>query len=130
MKQIENNQRLDLSDSFSQVTLLFADIVNFTKYSAQVVSPSEVVKLLKTLFEEFDQECRIHQVYKVYTIGDCYVVMGMLNAFNRNPRKEVRNVVEMAINMLKIIREVRNKVNFLELDMRIGIHTVIFLIFC
>ena len=130
MKQIENNQRLDLSDSFSQVTLLFADIVNFTKYSAQVVSPSEVVKLLKTLFEEFDQECRIHQVYKVYTIGDCYVVMGMLNAFNRNPRKEARNVVEMAINMLKIIREVRNKVNFLELDMRIGIHTVIFLIFC
>ena len=51
--------------------------------------------------------------------------MGVLNAFNRNPRREARNVVEMAINMIRIIREVRAKVNFLDLDMRIGIHTVI-----
>ena len=125
MKQVENNQRLELSDSFSQVTMLFADIVNFTKFSAQVASPTEVVTLLKSLFEEFDKECRKHEVYKVYTIGDCYVVMGVLNDFNRNPRREARNVVEMAINMIRIIREVRAKVNFLDLDMRIGIHTVI-----
>lgn len=50
------------------MTLLFADIAGFTKYSSSV-EPGEVVKMLRYLFTEFDKMCIKHQVYKVYTIG-------------------------------------------------------------
>ncbi len=39
--------------------------------------------MLKLLFTEFDKMCVKHDVYKVYTIGDCYVVMGFTNANKR-----------------------------------------------
>ena len=129
LKQIENNNKVDLTDSFKNVTLLFADIVNFTKYSSSV-TPNDVVTMLRELFIKFDKMCLKHNVYKVYTIGDCYVVMGFVNALTRNPSKEAINVIEMGLSMIEIIREVRKKINFNELDMRIGIHTVIFKVFC
>ena len=108
---------------FHDVTLLFADIAGFTKYSAGV-KPQDVVKMLKNLFTEFDKVCVKHKVYKVYTIGDCYVVMGFLQAKDRDPVREAKNVVNMGLSMIEIIRNVRSLINFQELDMRIGIHTV------
>ena len=43
----------------------------------------------------FDKECQKLEVYKVYTIGDCYVVMGFVNALDRNPRREAFNVIKI-----------------------------------
>lgn len=40
--------------------------------------------MLRRLFEEFDKKCLEHKVYKLYTIGDCYVVMGFTNATKRS----------------------------------------------
>lgn len=67
-----------------EVTVLFADIAGFTAYSAEVY-PEQVVNMLRTLFTEFDKECVSNNVYKVYTIGDCYVILGMTDIKNRNP---------------------------------------------
>lgn len=114
---------MELTDYFQEVTLLFADIVNFTKYSASV-RPADVVTMLRQLFTEFDKTCIRHHVYKLYTIGDCYVVMGFINANHRNPVQEADNVVKMGQSMIEIIRKVRKTIGFDELDMRIGIHTV------
>lgn len=114
---------MDLTDSFKNVTLLFADIVNFTKYSSSV-TPTDVVRMLRELFTEFDKNCYRYGLYKVYTIGDCYVVLGFVNAMNRNPIKEAASVINMGLSMIKIIRSVRARINFNELDMRIGVHTV------
>lgn len=106
------------------MTLLFADIAGFTKYSSSV-TPEEVVRMLRDLFTEFDKMCLIYDVYKVYTIGDCYVVSGLVNALEkRDPIEEAVNVLSMGFSMIDIIRKVKNRVNFHELDMRIGIHTV------
>ena len=80
--------------------------------------------MLSELFTEFDKRCVLHNIYKVYTIGDCYVVMGMNNANERNPLLEAQNVVHMARDMLEIIVRVRENIGFQELNMRIGIHTV------
>jgi len=107
-------------DEFQDVTLLYADIAGFTKYSARVPA-DQVVKMLSTLCTEFDKLCVKHQVYKVYTIGDCYVVMGFLDKDKRNPREEARNVVQMALGMIKTL----NEINIDGLSMRIGIHTVL-----
>jgi hypothetical protein len=36
--------------------------------------------MLRNLFNEFDKKCYENNVYKLYTIGDCYVAMGVINA--------------------------------------------------
>ena len=115
--------KIELTDNFENVTILFADIAGFTKYSSSV-RPEDVVNMLRKLFTEFDKECLKHKVYKVYTIGDCYVVLGFLNANTRNPLEEAKNVVRMGFSMIDIISNVRQAINFPGLDMRIGVHTV------
>ena len=123
LKNTNALSKFDLTDEFDDVTLLFADIAGFTKYSSSV-NAEQVVTMLRSLFTEFDKCCLKFKVYKVYTIGDCYVVMGFTNAQKRNPVEEAANVVKMGLNMIQIIRTVRNVINFHDLDMRIGIHTV------
>ena len=122
LKNISVTNKIELTDFFTEVTLLFADIAGFTKYSSSV-KPEDVVIMLRSLFTEFDKLCLHHKVYKVYTIGDCYVVMGFLNANHRNPLEEAKNVVKMGMDMIEIIRNVRKNIDFPGLDMRIGVHT-------
>ncbi|CAD8105459.1 unnamed protein product [Paramecium primaurelia] len=114
--------RAVLKDQHEDVTLLFADIAGFTEYSSKV-APEQVVFMLRNLFTEFDKCCQDKNVYKLYTIGDCYVVMGMVDAKDRNPALEAKNTVELAFEMINIISKVRDKINNSDLDMRIGIHT-------
>ena len=48
--------KVELSEEFKEVTILFADIAGFTKYSSSV-EPQEVVIMLTNLFTEFDKKC-------------------------------------------------------------------------
>ncbi|KAL4486421.1 hypothetical protein ABPG72_018375 [Tetrahymena utriculariae] len=117
------NKKIDLIDQLDNVTFLFADIAGFTKYSGSV-QPENVVNMLRILFNEFDQQCQKKNLYKIYTIGDCYVVIGTKNASNRlRPHEEAKNVVELGFEMIEIIKKVRSMVQFEELEMRIGVHT-------
>lgn len=105
------------------VTLLFADIEGYTAYSAGK-KPRQVVELLSKLFTAFDKECNRLNLYKLYTIGDAYVVMGFLDKNSRkHPREEATDVIHQGIFMLETIRRVREKIKFDKLNMRIGIHT-------
>ena len=83
----DNKIKVELSDILPNATLLFADIAGFTAYSA-AHQAEEVVNMLKHLMTEFDKLCLEHTVYKVYTIGDCYVVLGVNDIEKRNPGKE------------------------------------------
>ena len=78
------SKRLELIDIFDEVTILFADIAGFTAYSSDR-EPEEVVHMLRNLFTDFDKCCLVHDVYKLYTIGDCYVILGLVDAVKRNP---------------------------------------------
>lgn len=114
-----------VADVLDNVTMLFADIVRFTDFGNSH-EPVDVVKLVSELFKRFDNSTKDCSVYKVHTIGDCYVVMGFTGKVSMNERnyyEEAKNVCKMGENMIKIIREVRKEVNFEKLDMRIGIHT-------
>ena len=64
-------------------------------------------------------------MYKVYTIGDCYVVLGFIDSANRKPELEALNTVKLGLEMVEIINDVRKRINFPGLDMRIGVHTVL-----
>lgn len=112
-----------LAEEFEEATLLFADIAGFTAYSSQN-DPETVVNMLRNLFTEFDRYCLCKNVYKLYTIGDCYVILGIVDAGQRKPAEEAKNVIEMGLIMREVIVKVRREINFDGLDMRIGIHTV------
>ena len=116
------NMRQDrtATDSFKDVTLLYADIVGFTAWSSDK-SPKEVVGMLSELFTRFDKKCLDHHVYKVHTIGDCYVIMGLMTQENRDIAAECLNVVNMGKSMIRVIHEI-NQENGSQLNMRIGIH--------
>lgn len=120
---INPSSKSELIDEFDDVTMLFADIKGFTEFSAKR-TPTEVVNMLRDLFTEFDKLCLKNNVYKLYTIGDCYVVLGMIDGENRNSiEDEAKNIILMAFSMIDTIRLVRKKINYNGLDMRIGIHT-------
>ena len=66
-----------IADGFPEVTVLFADLVDFTRRS-QRSRPQQVVQLLDELFSAFDQLTRRHGLEKIKTIGDAYMVAGGL----------------------------------------------------
>ena len=62
-----------LADHFEDVSVLFADVVDFTPLSSRL-DPTELVEVLDALFTEFDRLADEHGVEKIKTIGDCYMV--------------------------------------------------------
>jgi magnesium-transporting ATPase (P-type)/class 3 adenylate cyclase len=112
---------ISVTESISQVTLLYADIVGFTAWSANK-KPNEVVNMLSELFQEFDKKCKELEVYKVHTIGDCYVAMGYTGVRPRSENNECFRLANFALELVEIIKR-KNKENNTELNMRIGMHT-------
>lgn len=108
-----------VTDIFFQVTVIYADIVGFTPWSSGREA-EEIVNMLSMLFTKFDESSVRNKVYKVHTIGDCYVAMGYRGGM-RNPVEECENMIKFAYSMIEIIEEVRKEHK--ELNMRIGLHT-------
>ena len=61
-----------IADFFDEVTILFADLVNFTPLSSRL-SASQVVALLNGVFSDFDTLVE-DGVEKIETVGDEYMV--------------------------------------------------------
>lgn len=57
--------------SMEHVSILFADIVGFTRMSSNKTA-EELVAILNDLFERFDELCVQHGCEKISTLGDCY----------------------------------------------------------
>jgi class 3 adenylate cyclase len=84
-----------IADAFPEVTVLFADLVGFTRRSQQI-GPAQVVATLNELFSEFDQLAQRHGLEKIKTIGDAYMVAGGLPT----PRPDhAEAIAEMALAM-------------------------------
>ena len=109
------------TDKYTDVTIIFADIVGFTNWSSGK-KPIEVISMLSKLFSTFDNLCTRHGVYKVHTIGDCYVVLSFTEDDNRDEEMECTLMINMALDMIKAIKKI-NRDKKVDLNMRIGIHT-------
>ncbi|WP_008310402.1 adenylate/guanylate cyclase domain-containing protein [Leptolyngbya sp. PCC 6406] len=66
-----------IAESFDDVTVLFADLVEFTAASGQM-QPKELVSLLNHVFSTFDRLAERYQLEKIKTIGDAYMAAGGL----------------------------------------------------
>jgi class 3 adenylate cyclase len=70
----EQRRRKPIADLFPNTTVMFADMVGFTAWSS-TREPSQVFILLETVYNEFDNLAKQRKVFKVETVGDCYVAV-------------------------------------------------------
>jgi class 3 adenylate cyclase len=107
-----------IADRFSDVTVLFADIVGFTPMSAHL-PPEDVVELLDLVFTEFDKIAAFYELEKIKTIGDCYMAVGGIP----EPRPDhAERVAGAALDMLPALENLGNRMD-LSLSVRIGLHS-------
>lgn len=107
-----------IADSFSEVTILFADLVDFTKLASKI-SPAELVQLLNTIFSAFDQLTEKYGLEKIKTIGDAYMVAGGIPTPQSDHAEAIAN---MALDMQQAIQHF-NAHNAMKLSLSIGINT-------
>ncbi len=99
------------AEKYQRMTVLFTDIVGFTKFSSSV-PPDAVVHILNQIFSEFDALVDGYDVEKIKTIGDAYMVVGKGNA---------AAVADLAVDMLKAM-DAYNRANGVDFSLRVGMH--------
>ncbi|MEM7020004.1 MAG: adenylate/guanylate cyclase domain-containing protein, partial [Pseudomonadota bacterium] len=107
-----------IADSFHEVTVLFADLVNFTQLSSRI-PPNELIERLNEIFLAFDILAELYGLEKIKTIGDSYMLVGGLPTERKD---HAEAVAEMAIDMFDAISRL-NEQNDTDLNIRVGIHT-------
>lgn len=114
-ERLKSHEEL-IVDRFEDASVLFADIVGFTSFSASR-SPDEVVEMLNGLFSKFDQLSESLGLEKIKTIGDAYMVAGGLPIpGNDHPER----IAGMALEMQRYISIQLHDGK--PLQIRIGIH--------
>ena len=101
-----------ISEYFDDVSILFADIVGFTKRAA-ITDARALVALLNRVFSRCDALVIKYGLEKIKTIGDAYMVAGSL------PKRRADHLIAMADFALELVKVVHQEDNF---EMRIGIN--------
>lgn len=107
-----------IADSFPNVSILFADIVGFTEFSSNE-NPEALVKILNEFFSTFDSIVDQHNLEKIKTIGDAYMVVGGAPVTRSD---HAQAVAEMALGMLSAVRRF-NEAHQTNFAIRIGINS-------
>jgi Adenylate and Guanylate cyclase catalytic domain len=122
---ITDNPSNPIAHVYPDTTILFADLAGFTSWSARH-EPTDVFTLLEALFGRMDEIARRKNVFKVATIGDCYLAATGL------PKPSRRHAVSMcrfAYESLEAMSLVINQLDSVlgpdtaDLKLRIGIHS-------
>ena len=107
-----------VAERYDQATILFADLVDFTRFSDQR-PPEEVLDLLNMLFSRFDELVQRWGLEKIKTIGDAYMVAGGLPL--RRP-DHAHAMAGLALAMQAEVGAMPHPPGFVP-TLRIGIHT-------
>ncbi|KTD05738.1 adenylate/guanylate cyclase domain-containing protein [Fluoribacter gormanii] len=106
----------DIADEYSQASVMFADIINFTQLTEQL-GAKKTVNILNRLFAELDKLTEKYHVEKVKTIGDNYMAVSGV------PEQTTRHAINIANYALAILERMMtfNQENHMDLQFRIGI---------
>jgi adenylate cyclase len=112
------HSRTSVPQHFDEVSILFADIVEFTQLSRHL-SPIQLVELLNRIFSAFDALAEQFGLEKIKTIGDAYMVAAGLPT----PRPDhAEALAEMALAMQQATTAFKVMAGE-PLRLRIGINT-------
>lgn len=111
-------KKTNMARIYPDVTILFADIVNYTKITA-ITPPKQLVALLHEMFHQFDNLAERHGVEKIKTIGDAYMAAA---GCPENAPDHAERVARFAISLMKQIDKFNRKFGT-DFSIRIGIHT-------
>jgi adenylate cyclase len=115
--RLKQNQHR-IADRFDAVTILFADLVDFTRMSAGM-SPDDLINLLSQVFSRFDELTEKYGVEKIKTIGDAYMVVSGAPDAREDHAEAIAN---LAIEMQQVLAELSIATGK-TLMMRIGINS-------
>uniref|UniRef100_A0AAQ5XTC3 Guanylate cyclase n=1 Tax=Amphiprion ocellaris TaxID=80972 RepID=A0AAQ5XTC3_AMPOC len=106
---------------YDEVTIYFSDIVGFTTL-CHYSTPMEVVDMLNDIYKGFDSIVDNHDVYKVETIGDAYMVASGLP--RRNGNRHAVDICRMALNILAFMGTFQLRhLPGIPVWIRIGVHS-------
>ncbi|PNW88459.1 hypothetical protein CHLRE_01g030500v5 [Chlamydomonas reinhardtii] len=123
-----------LANHHDDVIVLFTDVVGFTSMSKEV-EPSEVMHFLNELYTIFDDLVDLHDLYKLDTVGDCYIVVAGLTmqdddgftctvqGDNEQRLQHAQVMMDFAKAILRESKQVLMPHNHAPVQIRIGIHT-------
>ena len=118
-------QTKPIADLFPEATVMFGDLVGFTAWSS-TREPTQVFTLLETVYHAFDEIAKNRRVFKVETVGDCYVAVAGLPL----PRKDHAIVMaRFGRDCLFKMQSLTNKLECIlgpdtaDLGIRIGLHS-------
>ena len=120
-------QHATIADGFSDVTVMFADIINFTRLSEEM-PPKFMVTLLNEVFSHFDLLAEKHGLEKIKTIGDAYMVAGGLDEHHQSAgtvvsdRDYCSSICAMATEMREYM-ETLSGIRRARLQIHVGIGT-------
>ncbi|MCS6808316.1 MAG: adenylate/guanylate cyclase domain-containing protein [Bacteroidota bacterium] len=105
-------------DTFDSATVLFTDMVGFTKIASRI-SAEELIVILNRMFSVFDKLAEKHGVEKIKTIGDAYMAVAGVPIPTDN---HAQAIASMALDMMQAIQELAQREQ-LPIQIRAGIHT-------
>ncbi|RQS61523.1 response regulator [Burkholderia sp. Bp8963] len=107
-----------IADRFPEVSVLFADIVDFTGFSAGM-RPEQLVEMLNEIFTGFDIIADHRGLEKIKTIGDAYMAAAGLPV----PAEDhAMRAAHMALDMIDALARF-NALRHCKLQLRIGINS-------
>ncbi|MEH6360197.1 MAG: adenylate/guanylate cyclase domain-containing protein [Amylibacter sp.] len=116
--KLKRNQGETIAESHDDVTILFADIVDFTP-RAENQNATELVQFLNNLFTRFDLLVEKYGLEKIKTIGDAFMVAGGMP----NPQtNHAMRVAYMALDMMNETHKYAMETGE-AVELRIGLHT-------
>ncbi|MEX3010800.1 adenylate/guanylate cyclase domain-containing protein [Hoeflea sp. TYP-13] len=107
-----------VAEKHDEVSILFADIVEFTKYASRQ-KPEEIVSKLNDIFSHFDTLVEDHDLEKIKTIGDAYMVVGGLTGTKAD---HAGQIADLALDMMASIDRFKRE-SGVSFSLRIGLHT-------
>ncbi|MCR5612765.1 adenylate/guanylate cyclase domain-containing protein [Treponema sp.] len=132
-KELTAHPNSTIAKEYSNVTVLFTDIVGFTKISGEM-SAEEVVTMLNKMFSMFDERAQREGIEKIKTIGDAYMAatgltqernndgaarmirfaQGLLNDVNSfNANSNIKLLIRLGINSGPVVAGVIGKTKFI-----------------
>uniref|UniRef100_A0A8C1TM95 Guanylate cyclase n=1 Tax=Cyprinus carpio TaxID=7962 RepID=A0A8C1TM95_CYPCA len=109
------------AETYDCVTIYFSDIEGFTAMSASL-TPMQVVNVLNDLYTYFDNIIDNHNVYKVETIGDAYMVVSGLPTSNGDDH--AKEIARMSLAVVQGMKSFYSPhVPEQQLRVRIGVHS-------